>query len=57
MDWRDSSYSWNYECPKRQTTRKSKDQSHSLLWTLFVPIDEITDENSEAVVDWLEFLD
>ena len=31
-----------------------KDLSTSLLWTLFAPIDQITSENSEAVIDWLK---
>ena len=31
-----------------------KDLSTSLLWTLFAPINQITSENSEAVIDWLK---
>jgi hypothetical protein len=31
-----------------------KDRSTSLLWTPFTPIDIITDDNIEIVIDWLK---
>lgn len=33
--------------------KNPKDLSASLLWTLRVPINTLTDENSEAILDWL----
>lgn len=33
---------------------KPKDLSVSLLWSLSVPINTITDENAEAIIDWLK---
>ncbi|MFH1981914.1 MAG: hypothetical protein ABIL58_08715 [Pseudomonadota bacterium] len=36
------------------TKDNGKDLSSSLLWNLFAPIEEITEHNAEAVIDWLK---
>ncbi len=36
-----------------ETKDDKEDLSSSLIWTLFAPIDEITDHNAAAVIDWL----
>ncbi len=33
---------------------EAKDRSTSLLWTLFAPINDITEDNAKPIVDWLE---
>jgi len=33
---------------------KKEDLSSSLFWTIFAPINEINDQNTEAVIDWLK---
>jgi hypothetical protein len=38
----------------RENEDSQKDLSTSLLWTLFMPISDITDDNSEAIIEWLK---
>lgn len=38
----------------RKTKDNKGDLSSSLIWTLFAPINEITDLNAEVVIDWLK---
>jgi hypothetical protein len=41
--------------PKTDNTKNvAKDMSTSLLWTLSAPIYDITEDNAEAIVHWLE---
>ncbi len=32
---------------------ENKDLSRSLFWTIFVPINEINSENTQAIIEWL----
>ena len=42
------------ESNPEDTPKNAEDLSTSLLWTLFTPIGDITKDNAEHIVDWLE---